>query len=146
MQLPRSSGVDYISCCVDHYDIGRLCPWFHHGDGNYCWCDEVHVASGAQLWMYERFEDARLGASDQRSLSSEKGGVSPTEWKLLRLKEVTTILEIALWMIKITNHSLIENVTFHQKKIKIKTDESSVCQQCCVACGADVVMVMCYRF
>jgi hypothetical protein len=59
---------------------------------------------------------------------------------------VTTILEIALWMIKVNNHSLKENVTFHQKKIKIKTDESSIRQQCRVACGADVVMVMCYRF
>ena len=60
------------------------------------------------------------------------------EHELPKLKEATTILEIALWKMKINDKSFKENMTQHQKKIK--TDESSIRQQCRVACGADVVI------
>jgi hypothetical protein len=58
--------------------------------------------------------------------------------ELPKLKEVTTILELALWKMKMNDHRLKESVTRHQKKVK--TDESSIRQQCRVACGADVVI------
>jgi hypothetical protein len=58
--------------------------------------------------------------------------------ELPKLKEVTTILELALWKMKMNDHGLKESVTRHQKKVK--TDESSIRQQCRVACGADVVI------
>jgi hypothetical protein len=58
--------------------------------------------------------------------------------KLPKLKEVTTILELALWKMKMNDHRLKESVTWHQKKFK--TDESSIRQQCRVACGADIVI------
>jgi hypothetical protein len=57
---------------------------------------------------------------------------------LLELKEVTTMLEIGLWKMKINALSLKGDATRHQKKIK--TDESSTRQQCRVTCGADVVI------
>jgi hypothetical protein len=60
------------------------------------------------------------------------------EDKLHKLKEVTTILELALWKMKMNDHHLKESVTRHQKKVK--TDESSIRQQCRVACGADIVI------
>ena len=47
-------------------------------------------------------------------------------------------MELALWKMKIIDHSFKENVTRLQKKIN--TDESSIRQQCRVACGADVVI------
>jgi hypothetical protein len=55
-----------------------------------------------------------------------------------KLKHATTMLELALWKMRINDSSLIENATGHQKKIK--TDEWSIRQQCRVACGADVVI------
>jgi hypothetical protein len=58
--------------------------------------------------------------------------------ELPKLKEVTSILELALWKMKMNDHSLKESVTRHQKKVK--TDESSIRQQCRVACGADIVI------
>jgi hypothetical protein len=61
------------------------------------------------------------------------------EDELPKLKEATTILELALWKMKINEHSLEENTTRHQKKIK--TNHSIFRQQCHVSCGADVVIV-----
>ena len=59
--------------------------------------------------------------------------------ELPRLKEATSILEIALWKMKINDNSLEENTIWSQKTIK--TDESStIRQQCRVSCGADVVI------
>jgi hypothetical protein len=60
------------------------------------------------------------------------------EDELIKLKEVTSKLEIALWKMNMNDHSLKENTTQHQKKFK--TDESIICQQCRVTCGADVVI------
>ena len=48
-----------------------------------------------------------------------------------RLKEITSILELALWMSRMTASHL-------QKKIK--TDESSMRRQHRMTCGADVVI------
>jgi hypothetical protein len=58
--------------------------------------------------------------------------------ELPRLKEATSILEIALWKMKINDNSLEENTIWSQKTIK--TDESEIRQQCRVSCGADVVV------
>jgi hypothetical protein len=55
-----------------------------------------------------------------------------------KLKENTTILEFALWKMKIYDNSLAENTTRHQKKIK--TEESDIRSQCRLTCGADVVI------
>jgi hypothetical protein len=54
------------------------------------------------------------------------------------LKEVTTILELAIWMMSINEKKTQDVATQSQKKIK--TDISSTRQQCRVTCGADVVI------
>jgi hypothetical protein len=58
--------------------------------------------------------------------------------ELHRLKEVTSILELAMWKMNINDNTLKESTTRHQKKIKI--DESSIRQQCRVTCGADIAI------
>jgi hypothetical protein len=60
------------------------------------------------------------------------------EDELSKLKEATTMLELALWKKSIndTNHQYIAT----QNKKKIKTAESSTQQQDRVTCGADVVI------
>jgi hypothetical protein len=67
--------------------------------------------------------------------------VSHFEDELPKLKEITTILELALWKLRMLRMN--ENITpvevTHCKK-KIKTDESSIRQQCRVTCGADVII------
>jgi hypothetical protein len=58
--------------------------------------------------------------------------------ELHRLKEVTSILELAVWKLRMNESILKESTTQHQKKIK--TDETSFRQQCRVTCGADIVI------
>jgi hypothetical protein len=58
--------------------------------------------------------------------------------ELHRLKEVTSILELAVWKLRMNDNILKESTTRLQKKIK--TDESSIRQQCRVTCGADIVI------
>jgi hypothetical protein len=58
--------------------------------------------------------------------------------ELHRLKELTSILELAMWKMNINDNILKDSTTRHQKKIK--TDEPSIRQQCRVTCGADIVI------
>jgi len=59
------------------------------------------------------------------------------EGELPTLKEATTLLEIALWKVRMYVNDLQEG-THHPKKFK--TDESSFRRQCRVTCGGDVVI------
>jgi hypothetical protein len=65
------------------------------------------------------------------------------EDELPQLKEVTTILELALWKMK-EKKSHQDIATPSQKKIK--SDESSIQQQCRVTCGADIVICHVLQF
>ena len=56
--------------------------------------------------------------------------------ELPKLKEATSILELVLWKMKIDEKS--HQDTPNQSQKKIKTDESSIRQQCRITCGADV--------
>jgi hypothetical protein len=60
------------------------------------------------------------------------------EDELPKLKEITTILELAIWMMRMNEKSHQDVATKSQKKIK--TDKSSTRQQCSVTCGADVII------
>jgi hypothetical protein len=60
------------------------------------------------------------------------------EDEMSKLNEITTILELALWTMKMNEKSHQEIATHSQKKIK--TVESSTRQQCRLTCGADVVI------
>jgi hypothetical protein len=60
------------------------------------------------------------------------------EDELPKLKEATTILELALWKTRLDDNCLKENTTQHQKKVKV--DETSFRRKCRITCGADVVI------
>jgi hypothetical protein len=76
---------------------------------------------------------------DNRNITSRiRDKLAYFEDKLPRLKEVTSILEIALWKMKINNYCLDENTTRSQKKVKI--EESDIRSKCRITCGADVVI------
>ena len=82
-----------------------------------------------------------IGNNNQNILGIIKAKVAHFEDELPKLKEITTILELALWKLRMLRMN--ENITpvevTHRKK-KIKTDESSIRQQCRVTCGADIVI------
>jgi hypothetical protein len=60
------------------------------------------------------------------------------EDELPKLKEATTMLELALWKKRINDMNHQQKMAHSRKKIKIV--ESSTRQQDCVTCGADVVI------
>jgi hypothetical protein len=63
--------------------------------------------------------------------------VAHFEEQLPKLKEITAILELAFW--KLRMNDIPPEETIHCQK-KIKTDESSMRRQCRITCGADVVI------
>jgi hypothetical protein len=79
-------------------------------------------------------------SSNLAILQNIQDNLAHFEDELVKLKEVTSILEITLWKMNMNmnDRSLKENTTQHQKKFK--TDESNTRQQCRVTCGADVVI------
>jgi hypothetical protein len=60
------------------------------------------------------------------------------EDEFLRLKEATSILELALW--KMRMHEKRHQDSAAQSQKKIKTDKLSMRRQCRITCGADVVI------
>jgi hypothetical protein len=60
------------------------------------------------------------------------------EEELPKLKDATTILELALWKNRITENNC-QHTTIDRRK-KIKTGDASIRRQCRVTCGADVII------
>jgi hypothetical protein len=60
------------------------------------------------------------------------------EDELPKLKDVTTILELALWKMNMSKNGHQDRATQSQKKMKV--DDSSIRSQNRVTCGADVVI------
>jgi hypothetical protein len=58
--------------------------------------------------------------------------------KYLILKEITTILELAIWKSRMSENILQEKATHYRNKIM--ADESIMRQQCRITCGADVII------
>ena len=58
------------------------------------------------------------------------------EDEILRLKEVTSILQLAVWNLKLNKTIHQDLSTRHQKK----TDETDIRRQCRISCGTEVVI------
>jgi hypothetical protein len=71
-------------------------------------------------------------------LQSIRLKLSRFEDELPKLKEATTILELALWKNRI-NENNNQHTTIDRRK-KIKTGDASIRRQCRVTCGADVII------
>jgi hypothetical protein len=77
------------------------------------------------------------GRDNSDTLNRIREKLAHFEGELPKLKEATTLLEIALWKVRMNENNLQEG-THHPKKFK--TDESSFRRQCRVTCGGDVVI------
>jgi len=73
---------------------------------------------------------------NSRNIRRIQANVTHFEDEYPKLKEITTILELALW--KMSKMSMNVKMAQHQKKMR--TDESSMGGQCRITCGADVVI------
>jgi hypothetical protein len=88
-----------------------------------------HIANVIHTAEFQYFDSS--GNQNQNIISRIKAKVTHFEAELPKLKEVTLILELALWKLRINEKSPEE---------EIMTEESSIRRQCCVTCGADVVV------
>jgi hypothetical protein len=62
------------------------------------------------------------------------------EHELPKLKEVTTILELALWKMKMTMNENIHQEVMCSRQKKVRVDQSEFRRQSRVTCGADVII------
>jgi hypothetical protein len=62
------------------------------------------------------------------------------EAELPKLKEATTILELALWKVRMAVNNNIHQGRTNCRQKKVRVDESSTRQHCRVTCGANVVI------
>ena len=73
-----------------------------------------------------------------RELRSIQDKLAHFECEYPKLKEATTLLELALWKLRMNAHSHTGMNIRRQKKRK--TDEASVRRQSRVTCGANVII------
>ena len=78
------------------------------------------------------------GRDNSSILRSIHNKLTHFEDEIPKLKEATTILELALWKIKMSEKGCQDRATQSQKKMK--AEESNVRSQNRVTCGADVVI------
>jgi len=62
------------------------------------------------------------------------------EAELPKLKEATTILELALWKVRMAVNNNIHQGRTNCRQKKVRVDESSTRQHCRVTCGANIVI------
>ena len=60
------------------------------------------------------------------------------ETEYQKLKEATSIVELALWKQKMNDH--IQGKKQRRSKKKLKIDNSSIREQCRISCGSDIVI------
>jgi hypothetical protein len=82
--------------------------------------------------------DYKWDEDNRPILHGFQGRIAHFEDEYPKLKETTSILELALWKMKINEKNPQEEASHCQKEIK--TDESSIRRQCRITCGADVVI------
>jgi hypothetical protein len=87
--------------------------------------------------------DFKRGRDNSVILREIRAKLTHFEGELPKLKEASTILELALWKARMNANDLQQG-THHSKKFK--TDESSFRRQCRVTCGGDVVIRHMLRF
>jgi hypothetical protein len=66
--------------------------------------------------------------------------LSHFEDELPKLKEATTILELALWKLRMTENENIHQEVMYRRQKKVKTDEPSILSPWRATCGASVVI------
>ena len=118
---------------------------FHRNDAisGHMWHVNVCGGSCLNVWcdcITNVFHSSELKYCDNDNfhiIQRIRAKIAHFEDKLPKLREITTILELALWKMRMNEKSPQEEATLRRKKIK--TDESSIRQQCRVTCGANVV-------
>ena len=81
----------------------------------------------------------QYNGNNNHKLGLLRAKVAHFEDEYPKLKEITTILELALWKLKMNENIIPQEKAIHCQK-KVKTDKSTIRGQCRITCGADVVI------
>jgi len=82
--------------------------------------------------------DFKRGEHNWHIIQGIRARVAHFVEELAKLKDITSILELALWNLSM-NENIPQEETTHRQK-KIKTDELSMRRQCRFTCGANIVI------
>ena len=88
--------------------------------------------------QYKYADDEYVHDENLYLINRIRAKVAHFEDELPKLREITTILELALWKLRMNENIPQEEVSHCQKKMK--TDELNIRRQCRITCGADVVI------
>jgi hypothetical protein len=110
------------------------------------WRDYIkNMVHTAEFQYNEQFDNKNIiRIRNQHVIRRIQARVAHFEEVLPKLKEITTILELALWKFRM-NENILQGEPTHCQK-KVKTDESSIRRQCRITCGANVVIRQCCHF
>jgi hypothetical protein len=92
----------------------------------------------SELWSIQQISNWYGNHGNHFILRRIRAKIAQFEEELPKLREITTILELALWKMEMDQANNQENETRPWEKEK--TDESSVRQHSHVTCGADAVI------
>jgi hypothetical protein len=93
-----------------------------------CVTNMIHTA----VFVYNGFNRSILHGIRRR--------ITHFEDELPKLKEATTLLELALWKVRMTENKIIHHEVMYRCQKKVKTEESSIRSQCRATCGASVII------
>ena len=82
--------------------------------------------------------DFKWGVHNFHIIQGIRARVAHFEAEYYNLKEITTILELALWKSRMSENIPQEEVSHCQNKMK--TDETEIRRQCRITCRADVII------
>jgi hypothetical protein len=104
------------------------------------WRDYIkNMVHTAEFQYNEQFDNKNIiRIRNQHVIRRIQARVAHFEEVLPKLKEITTLLELALWKFRM-NENILQGEPTHCQK-KVKTDESSIRRQCRITCGANVVI------
>jgi hypothetical protein len=110
-----------------------------------CGMSERVEALAFKVWRYHIIQmihaaDFKQGDNNSDTLHSIQEKLAYFEDELLNLKEVTIIIELALWKVRMTMNENIHQEFMCSRQKKVRVDESSTRQQCRVTCGTGVVI------
>ena len=98
-----------------------------------------------KVWRYHITQmihaaDFKQGDNNSDTLHSIQEKLAYFEDELLNLKEVTIIIELALWKVRMTMNENIHQEFMCSRQKKVRVDQSEFRWHCRLTCGANVVI------
>ena len=110
-----------------------------------CGFSDLVESLAFKVWRYHIIQmihaaDFKQGDNNSDTLHSIQEKLAYFEDELLNLKEVTIIIELALWKVRMTMNENIHQEFMCSRQKKVRVDQSEFRWHCRLTCGANVVI------